>query len=97
MAMGQYFVYILTNWNDKVMYIGVTSNLPKRIYEHKHELVDGFTKTYHVHKLVYYEETPDVRAAILREKQLKRWRREKKNSLVETMNPTWKDLSEEWD
>ena len=94
--MGQYFVYILTNWNNKVMYIGVTSNLERRLYEHKNELADGFTKSYHVHKLVYYEETSDVNAAIEREKQLKGWRREKKNTLVETMNPLWKDLSEDW-
>ena len=79
------------------MYIGVTNDLTRRLYEHKHELVEGFTKRYHVHKLVYYEETNDVRAAIEREKQLKNWARAKKNALVETINPTWKDLSEEWD
>ena len=94
--MGQYFVYILTSRNNKVMYIGVTNCLERRLYEHKNELVDGFTKTYHVHKLVYYEETSDVNAAIAREKQLKGWRREKKSALVETMNPLWKDLSEDW-
>lgn len=95
--MNQYFVYMLTNWNDKVMYIGVTNNLERRLYEHKNELIDGFTKTYHVHKLVYFEETSDVNAALEREKQMKRWRREKKNALVETMNPTWRDLSEDWE
>ena len=95
--MEHFYVYILTNWNDKVMYIGVTNNLERRVYEHKQELVEGFTKTYHIHKLVYYEETSDVRSAIQREKQLKGWRREKKNALVESMNPSWKDLSEEWD
>ena len=94
--MNQYYVYILTNWNDKVMYIGVTNNLERRLFEHQNELIEGFTKTYHVHKLVYFEETSDVRAAIAREKQLKGWRREKKNELVEIMNPTWKDLSEDW-
>ena len=94
--MDQYYVYILTNWNDKVMYIGVTNNLERRLFEHQNELIEGFTKTYHVHKLVYFEETSDVRAAIAREKQLKGWRREKKNELVEIMNPTWKDLSEDW-
>ncbi len=78
------------------MYIGVTSNLERRLYEHKQELVDGFTKKYHVHKLVYYEQTSDVRAAIAREKELKGWLRAKKNALVETMNPTWRDLSEDW-
>ncbi len=95
--MKQYFVYILTNWNNKVMYIGVTNDLERRLYEHRQELADGFTKKYHVHKLVYFEETSDVEAAIAREKQLKGWRREKKNELVAQMNPTWKDLSEDWE
>ncbi len=95
--MNSYYVYILTNWKGNVMYIGVTNDLERRLYEHKHELVEGFTKQYHVHKLVYYEETSDVRAAIEREKQLKNWARAKKNALVETKNPMWKDLSEEWD
>lgn len=95
--MRDFFVYILTNWNNKVMYIGVTNDLKQRLYEHKHQLVDGFTKRYNVHKLVYYEHTTDMRAAIAREKQLKGWLRAKKNALVETMNPEWKDLSEEWD
>ena len=95
--MNSYYVYILTNWKGNVMYIGVTNDLERRLYEHKHELVEGFTKRYHVHKLVYYEETSDVRAAIEREKKLKNWARAKKNALVETMNPTWKDLSEGWD
>ena len=78
------------------MYIGVTNDLERRLYEHKNELVEGFTKRYHVHKLVYYEETSDVKAAIEREKQLKNWARAKKDALVETMNPMWKDLSDEW-
>ena len=94
--MNSYYVYILTNWKGNVMYIGVTNDLERRLYEHKHELVEGFTKRYHVHKLVYYEETSDVRAAIEREKQLKNWARAKKDALVETMNPMWKDLSDEW-
>ena len=91
----QYYIYILTNWNDKVMYIGVTNNLKRRVYEHKNEIIDGFTKKYHVHKLVYYETTTEVKAALEREKQLKGWRREKKNSLVTDMNPNWKDLYDE--
>ena len=95
--MHNYYVYILTNRNNKVMYIGVTNDLQRRIYEHRNELVDGFTKRYHVHKLVYFEHTSDVHAAIAREKQLKGWLRAKKNALVETMNPQWKDLSEERD
>ena len=79
-----HYVYILTN------------NLERRLYEHKQELVEGFTKRYHVHKLVYYEQTSDIRSAIQREKELKGWLRAKKNALVETMNPTWRDLSEVW-
>jgi len=92
-----YYVYILANWDDSVLYIGVTSNLSRRLYEHKNHLVPGFTATYNVHKLVYFETTTDVRAALEREKQLKKWRREKKNALVETMNPAWADLSANWD
>ena len=87
-----YFVYILSNWDDSVLYIGVTGNLPKRLYEHRTGLVEGFTKKYNVHKLVYFEQTSDIRAALEREKQLKGWRRSKKNWLIETMNPGWKDL-----
>ena len=89
-----YYVYILTNQTDKVMYIGVTNDLKRRLYEHKNELIDGFTKKYHVHKLVYYESYKDVRLAIAREKQLKGFLRIKKNELVEKTNPTWDDLSE---
>ena len=92
-----YFVYILTNWDDSVMYIGITSNLPKRLYEHRNGLADGFTKKYNVHKLVYYENTNDVYSAISREKQLKGWRRSKKNALITKMNPDWHDLSDDWD
>ena len=92
-----YFMYILTNWDDSVMYIGVTGNLKRRLYEHKNHLVPGFTNTYNVTKLVYFEETCDVRAAIAREKQLKHWRREKKNALISRMNPEWTDLSANWD
>ncbi len=91
-----YYVYILTNWDDSVMYIGVTGNLPRRLYEHKNHLVGGFTDKYNVHKLVYFEETKDVYSAISREKQLKNWSRSKKNTLVNQINPQWKDLSENW-
>lgn len=95
--MGKtYYVYLLTNWNNKVMYVGVTSNLERRVYEHKSKLVEGFTKKYNVNKLVYFETTNDVMAAIEREKQIKKWRREKKNQLVIGINPEWKDLSLEW-
>ena len=92
-----YYVYILSNWDDSVIYIGVTGNLPRRLYEHRNGLVEGFTKQYNIHKLVYYEHTNDVYSAISREKQLKKWRREKKNQLIETMNPQWRELSLDWD
>ena len=91
-----YFVYILSNWSDSVVYVGVTSNLPKRLYEHRNGLADGFTKKYNVHKLVYFEQTNDVYAAISREKQLKKWNRSKKNLLIAQQNPTWRDLSLDW-
>ena len=92
---GTYFVYILTNWNHKVMYIGVTNNLDKRIHQHKNKLIDGFTKKYNINKLVYYQSTEDIRSAITREKELKGWIRKKKNDLVITINPEWKDLGTE--
>jgi len=91
-----YFVYILSNWDDSVLYIGVTGNLQKRLYEHRSGLADGFTKKYNIHKLVYYEYSNDVYSAISREKQLKKWIRTKKNALISKQNPEWKDLSEDW-
>ncbi len=78
------------------MYIGVTNDLRRRLYEHKNEQIEGFTKKYHVHKLVYFEEYFEIKDAIKREKQLKRWVRLKKNRLVETKNPTWVDLSDKF-
>ena len=92
-----YVVYILSNWCDSVLYIGVTGNLPRRLYEHRNGLVDGFTKQYNVHKLVYFESTSDVYSAISREKQLKKWSRIKKNELISKMNPQWEDLSLSWE
>ena len=91
-----YYVYFLTNWNNKVMYVGVTNNLERRIYEHKHKLIKGFTEKYNVNKLVYFEQTHDINAALEREKQIKKWRREKKDNLVFSINPEWKDLSNGW-
>ena len=91
-----YYVYLVTNKNDKVMYVGVTNNLERRVYEHKMKMLPGFTEKYNVNKLVYFEETPDVCAAITREKKIKKWRREKKNNLVVAVNPEWKDLSDGW-
>jgi putative endonuclease len=88
-----YYVYLITNWNNKVMYVGVTNDLKRRIYEHKNKLVKGFTDKYNVNKLVYFEETTDVNSALAREKEIKKWRREKKNNLVLEVNPTWADLS----
>ena len=87
-----YYVYILTNFNNKVLYIGVTNDLNRRIYEHKNKLIEGFTKKYNVNKLVYYEEYKDVNEAISREKQLKGWKRQKKDKIVEAVNPQWVDL-----
>ena len=92
-----YFVYILANWDDSVLYIGVTGNLPRRLYEHRNHLVDGFSSKYNTTKLVYFEQTNDVYSAISREKQLKKWRRSKKNDLIERINPQWADLSAAWD
>jgi putative endonuclease len=89
-------VYLLTNWNNKVIYVGMTNDLQRRLYEHKNKSVRGFTSRYNVNKLVYFEHTTDVLQAIAREKEIKKWRREKKNRLVESMNPEWKDLSAEW-
>ena len=91
-----YFVYILSNWNDAVLYIGVTGNLSRRLYEHRNHLVDGFSNKYNTTKLVYFEQTNDVYSAISREKQLKGWTRKKKNDLIITTNPEWKDLSAGW-
>mgnify|MGYP003318423841 CR=1 FL=1 len=92
-----YYVYILANWCDSVIYIGVTNNLSRRLYEHKNHLVKGFTEKYNVNKLVYWESTNDVRVALEREKQLKKWTRNKKNALISKANPEWRDLSADWD
>ena len=91
-----YAVYILTNYNQTTFYIGVTGNLQKRIWEHKNKVVGGFTKKYNVDKLVYYELTENVEAALNREKQLKNWHREWKRNLIREINPEFKDLSESW-
>ncbi len=95
--MKQYYVYILTNKTNKVLYIGITSNLIRRIYEHKNKLVEGFTKKYNLSKLVYFETTNDVNSALIREKQQKNWHRDWKLNIINKHNPDWKDLSEEWD
>jgi putative endonuclease len=94
--MKAYYVYILTTWNNKVLYIGITNDLTRRTFEHKSRKIPGFTQKYKITKLVYFEDTNDVYAAITREKQLKGWLREKKIKLIEDNNPEWKDLSEGW-
>ena len=88
-----YYVYILTNANKNLIYIGVTNDLIRRVYEHKHHLDrESFTSKYNIDQLVYFEETSDVEAAIAREKQLKGWNRARKNKLVEGKNPEWDDI-----
>ncbi len=93
--MAQYYVYIMASYRG-TLYTGVTNDLDRRVYEHRHKLVEGFTKKYNVSKLVYYEVTANVEAAIAREKQIKDWRRSKRVALIESMNPYWVDLVEEW-
>lgn len=94
MKQHNYYIYILTTSNNKVMYVGVTNDLQRRIYEHQYKLIDGFTKKHNITKLVYYESTKDVNSATQREKEIKKWRREKKNRLVESLNPNWNDLGD---
>jgi putative endonuclease len=89
---GNYYVYIITNKNNSVLYIGVTGNLEGRIFEHREKLLEGFTNQYQASKLLFYEDYPDPRSALAREKQLKGWRRSKKITLIATMNPRWIDL-----
>lgn len=89
-------VYIMTNYSETSLYIGVTSNLQKRVWEHKNKIIEGFTKKYNVDKLVYYELTDSIETAINREKQLKRWHRQWKINLIKEMNPEFKDLSLDW-
>ena len=96
MAVNTYYVYIVTNRRKTTVYTGVTNDIHRRVYEHKNHLVHGFTDRYNLEWLVYIEETNDVNAAIAREKQIKGWSRAKKNALIESKNPAWHDLSEEW-
>ena len=92
---SHYYVYILTN-GARTLYVGVSKDLMRRVYEHKHKLGGGFTAKYNVNWLAYYEEVSDIRSAIEREKQIKGWRRSKKIELIEGFNPDWKDLSLGW-
>ena len=93
--MKQYYVYILASRKNGTLYVGMTHDLIKRAYEHKSDLIDGFTKKYKVHRLVYYEETNDPQSAILREKQMKKWNRQWKIELIEALNLNWEDLYED--
>ena len=92
--MSRYFVYIVAS-RSRVVYVGVTNDLNRRVGEHKEGLIPGFSQKYKTNRLVYYESTSDVRGAIAREKQIKRWRREKKVNLIENLNPEWNDLARE--
>ena len=94
-ADGQYYVYIVTNRDNTVLYIGETDDLKRRIFEHKQRFVPGYTKRYNASKLVYYESIDDKLAAVAREKQIKGWLRARKKKLVEDFNPEWKDLYDE--
>ena len=96
MMYNTYYIYMMTNITNKVLYTGVTNDLERRVQEHKSGLIPGFTQKYKCKKLVYYELFSDIEQAIRREKLIKEYRREKKNQLVENLNPEWKDLSEEW-
>ena len=95
--MNRYYVYILSNKTNSVVYVGITNDLQRRLYEHKNGLNKGFTKKYNVNKLVYFEETTSVLSAITREKQIKNLVRRKKDELINANNPEWEDLSLSWE
>ena len=92
----QYYVYIMASRKHGTLYIGVTNNLERRVYEHKNDLVEGYTEKYGVHSLVWFESTNDINVALLREKQLKKWNRAWKIRIIEENNPEWRDLSEDF-
>ena len=94
--MKQYYVYIMTS-NSGTLYTGMTNDLQRRVYQHKQKLIPGFTYRYNVNRLVYFEVFNEPQQAIAREKQIKGWLRHKKIALIEEQNPTWCDLSEDWD
>ena len=93
--MSEYYVYIMAN-HSRTLYTGVTNDLERRVYEHKHKLVEGFTSKYNITNLVWYEAFPDIQQAIEGEKRLKGWRRSKKIAIIERDNPNWEDLSQRW-
>jgi len=94
--MKEYYTYMITNKSNRVLYTGVTNNLERRMAEHKSKSVPGFSSRYNLTKLVYYEQTPNIDAALAREKSIKGWLRKKKNMLIESMNPEWHDLAKDW-
>lgn len=93
--MREYYTYIMANKNQRI-YVGMTGDLEQRVYQHKHKLVEGFTKKYNMTQLVWYERFSNVDEAIEAEKRIKGWRREKKVALIQLMNPRWNDLAERW-
>ena len=93
--MKTYYVYILASKKNGTLYIGVTNDLIRRVWEHKHNITKGFTAKYRVHRLVYYEDTNDIYSAISREKAMKKWKRQWKIELIEKHNPEWRDLYED--
>lgn len=93
--MRKYYVYIMNNPTGTI-YVGMTNDLLRRVFEHKQKLIEGFTKKYNVTHLAYFEETTDINAAIHREKEIKGWRRSKKIDLIKSMNPKWEDLAADW-
>jgi putative endonuclease len=93
--MKQYHVYIMSSLSG-TLYTGMTNDLKRRVYQHKHKLIEGFTSKYDVTRLVHYEVTDSVQAALAREKEIKAWRRSKKIDLIKSSNPTWRDLSDGW-
>lgn len=96
MPSNSYYIYMMTNKTNRVLYTGVTNNLERRVWEHKNKAISGFTARYNTTKLVYFEQTSDINAAIEREKQLKGLLRVKKNKIIESINPDWKDLTDTW-
>ncbi len=96
MENKQYYIYFMTNFEETTLYVGVTNNLERRVYEHKNKLLKGFTSRYHLKKLVHYEIYNDIEQAIAREKQIKSWSRQRKNELIKSNNANWDDLSESW-
>lgn len=93
--MNQYYIYIMSN-KTGTLYTGMTNELRRRVYQHKNKVVDSFTSKYDINRLVYFETFGDVHEAIAREKQIKGWTRRKKLALIESQNPTWRDLSDDW-